>query len=60
MVRIKGVDKPLSTQRLFGMEERHHPIDRAESNLVGRRWELSAVEALLNRAVDGHGAVVGV
>ena len=42
------------------MEERHHPIDRAESNLVGRRWELSAVEALLDRAVDGHGAVVGV
>ena len=33
---------------------------RAESNLVGRRWEMSAVEGLLDRAVDGHGAVVGV
>jgi class 3 adenylate cyclase len=60
LVQIKGVDKPVSAQRLLGMEERHHPIDRAESNLVGRRWELSAVEALLDRAVDGHGAVVGV
>ena len=60
LVQIKGVDKPVTAQRLVGMEERHHPIDRAESNLVGRRWELSAVEALLDRAVDGHGAVVGV
>ena len=35
-------------------------VRRAESNLVGRRWEMSAVEGLLDRAVDGHGAVVGV
>ena len=35
-------------------------VGRAESSLVGRRWELSAVEGLLDRAVDGHGAVVGV
>src|SRR6202007_2710939 len=32
----------------------------AESNLVGRRWEMSAVEGLLDRAIEGHGAVVGV
>ena len=31
-----------------------------ESNLVGRRWEMSAVEGLLDRAIEGHGAVVGV
>ncbi len=31
-----------------------------ESNLVGRRWEMAAVEGLLERAIDGHGAVVGV
>ena len=42
------------------MEERHRLVERAESNLVGRRWEMSAVEGLLDRAVDGHGAVVGV
>ena len=35
-------------------------IERAESNLVGRRWEMSAVEGLLDRAIEGHGAVVGV
>jgi adenylate cyclase len=27
---------------------------------VRRRWELFSVESLLDRAVDGHGAVVGV
>jgi predicted ATPase len=42
------------------MEERHRLIERVESNLVGRRWEMSAVEGLLDRAVAGQGAVVGV
>ena len=59
MVRIKGADQPVAAQRLLGMEERHRPIERAESDLVGRRWEMSAVEGLLDRAVEGHGAVVG-
>ena len=31
-----------------------------QPDLVGRRWEMSAVTALLERALDGHGAVVGV
>jgi hypothetical protein len=31
-----------------------------QPGLVGRRWEMSAVAALLERALDGHGAVVGV
>jgi hypothetical protein len=44
----------------LGLEERHRLIERVESNLVGRRWEMSAVGGLLDRAVDGHGAVVGV
>jgi len=59
-VQIKGSDKPVAAQRLLGMEERHRLIERVESNLVGRRWEMSAVGGLLDRAVDGHGAVVGV
>ena len=44
----------------MGIGERHRAVRRAESNLAGRRWEMSAVEALLDRAVEGHGAVVGV
>jgi class 3 adenylate cyclase len=58
-VSIKGADKPVPGRRLLGMAERP-AVGRAESNLVGRRWELSAVESLLDRAVDGHGAVVTV
>src|SRR5271166_5050675 len=40
------------------MGEGHRAVARAESTLVGRRWEMSAVEGLLERAIDGHGAVV--
>ena len=60
MVRIKGADEPVRAHRLLGIGDRHHTVGRAESTLVGRRWELSAVEGLLDCAVDGHGAVVGV
>jgi class 3 adenylate cyclase len=60
LVQIKGADEPVPAQRLLGMGERHRAVGRAESNLVGRRWEMSAVEGLLERAIDGHGAVVGV
>ena len=60
LVRIKGSDKPVAAQRLLGLEERHRLIERVESNLVGRRWEMSAVGGLFDGAVDGRGAVVGV
>ena len=60
MVRIKGAEEPVAARRLLGAGDQHRAISRAESNLVGRRWELSAVEALLDRAVEGHGGVVGV
>ena len=60
MVRIKGVETPVAAHRLLGIGERNHAVGRAESTLVGRRWEMSAVEGLLDRAFDGHGAVVAV
>ncbi len=50
----------MAAHRLLGIGERDRAVGRAESNLVGRRWEMSAVEGLLDRAVDGRGAVVGV
>ena len=56
MVRIKGADEPVRAHRLLGIGERHHTVGRAESTLVGRRREMSAVEGLLDRAIDGHGA----
>ena len=60
LVRIKGAEEPVPARRLLGMGDGHRGAGRAESNLVGRRWEMAAVEGLLDRAIDGHGAVVGV
>jgi class 3 adenylate cyclase len=60
LVQIKGADEPVAARRLLDIGEQHHAVRRAESNLVGRRWEMSAVEGLLDRAIDGHGAVVSV
>jgi class 3 adenylate cyclase len=60
LVQIKGADQPVCAQRLLGVPEGRHAVGRAESNLVGRRWEMAAVEGLLERAIDGRGAVVTV
>jgi class 3 adenylate cyclase len=60
LVQIKGAEEPVAAHRLLGVGEQHRAVGRAESNLVGRRWEMSAVEGLLDRAIEGHGAVVGV
>jgi adenylate cyclase len=60
LIQIKGAGAPVPARRLLGMRGGHRAAWRAESSLVGRRREISAVEGLLDRAVDGHGAVVGV
>src|ERR1700734_654997 len=60
LVHIKGTDRSIHAQRLLSMSEERRPVGRAESKLVGRRWEMSAVEGLLDRALGGHGAVVEV
>ncbi|MBV8348365.1 MAG: AAA family ATPase, partial [Mycolicibacterium sp.] len=53
-----GAAAPVSAAAAGG--EGHRAGGRAESTLVGRHWELSAVEGLLDRAIEGHGPVVGV
>ncbi len=60
LVRIKGAEQPVPARRLLGMADGRRAAGRAESDLVGRRWEMAAVEGLLDRAIDGHGGVVGV
>jgi class 3 adenylate cyclase len=60
LVHIKGADAPVPARRLLDMVDGHRADARAESALVGRRWEMYAVEGLLERAIEGHGAVVGV
>jgi class 3 adenylate cyclase len=59
-VRIKGADEPVRAHRLLGIGERRLAVGRTESSLVGRRQEMSTVQALLDRAVSGRGVVVGV
>lgn len=60
LVQIKGAREPVPARRLLGMPDGLHAVWRVESTLVGRRWEMAAVEGLLDRATDGQGAVVGV
>jgi class 3 adenylate cyclase len=60
LVRVKGADAPVTARRLLGIGDRHRTGGRVESNLVGRWEEMSTVVGLLERAVDGRGAVVGV
>ena len=60
MVQIKGANEPVEAYLLLSIGEKRRGVGRAESTLVGRRWEMSAVDDLLQRAIEGHGAVVGV
>ena len=60
LVQIKGADEPVLAHPLLSMGERRRAVRRAEPKLVGRQWEMSAIESLLDRAIDGHGAVVGM
>ena len=60
LVSIKGRDDPVSARRLLAIEPRHAPADGTESHLFGRRWEMAAVEAMVDRAIGGRGGVVNV
>jgi class 3 adenylate cyclase len=57
LVQIKGADEGIPVCRLLGMRQ-DRTVRRAESSLVGRRWEMNVAEGLLDRAIDGHGAAV--
>ncbi len=58
-VRVKGGAEPVPARRLLSIGREHGPL-RSEAALVGRRWEKSALEGLLDRAIAGQGAVVGI
>jgi class 3 adenylate cyclase len=60
IVHIKGADDPVAARRLLGIAEQRGTSGRGESSLVGRRWEMAALEGILDRSIDGHGGVVGV
>src|SRR4029077_9353320 len=39
---------------------RHDLVRRSESRLVGRRWEMAALDAIVDRAIGHRGGVVNV
>jgi class 3 adenylate cyclase len=59
-VHIKGADEPVPGRRLLGIATRDGSVGRAEVSLVGRHWEMAALDAVLHRAIGGRGGVVNV
>src|SRR5215208_4469262 len=60
LVHIKEADDPVWARRLLRIKVRHGAVRRIESSLVGRRWEMAALEAMVDRAIGGRGGVVNV
>jgi adenylate cyclase len=59
MVSIKGSNNPVAARRLLAIADLP-PRRGSEPTLVGRRWELNTIAAILDEAVDGAGCVVNV
>ena len=59
-VRIKGADDPVRARRLVAIGPRDGLVGRAEASLVGRRWEMAALDAMTDQALGGRGGVVNV
>ena len=59
-VRVKGADEPVRARQLVAIGPRNGLVGRAEAGLVGRRWEMAALDALADRTIGGRGGVVNV
>jgi class 3 adenylate cyclase len=59
-VHIKGSDEPVRASQLVAIGPREGLIGRAEASLIGRRWEMAALDAMVDRTIGGHGGVVNV
>jgi hypothetical protein len=59
-VRIKGADDSVRARRLLAISPHDGLAGRTESSLVGRRWEMAAIEAMVDRTIGGRGGVVNV
>ncbi|CDO88239.1 cyclase [Mycobacterium triplex] len=60
MVRIKGADDAVPARQLLGVAGQLERTGPSYSRLVGREWEMSALAAMVDRAVGGRGSVVSV
>lgn len=59
-VHIKGSDVPVYVRRLLSIAPRDGRLGHADAVLVGRRWEMGAIDAIVARATEGRGGVVNV
>ena len=59
-VRIKGADEPVRARRLIGIGAQHVPTKPEETSLIGRRWEMAALDAMVDEAIAGRGCMVNV
>ncbi len=50
----------MRTRRLVAIGPRDGMVGRAEASLVGRRWEMAALDAISERTIGGRGGVVNV
>lgn len=53
-------DVPVRARRLLAIGLRDGSVARAEARLVGRRREMAALDAIVDRAIGGRGGVVNV
>jgi class 3 adenylate cyclase len=60
LMNIKGADAAVPARRLLGMSSGHGVVPRQEASLVGRRWEMAALDAVVDRTIGGRGGVVNV
>jgi adenylate cyclase len=56
LIRIKGREEPVAARQLLGIGSRS--TDRTEARLVGRHWEMAALNSMVQRAIQGRGGVV--
>jgi class 3 adenylate cyclase len=59
-VHIKGTDEPVRVRQLLAISPPESLVRRADAGLVGRRWEMAALDAMMDRAIAGRGGVVTV
>ena len=60
LVRIKGAEEPVRARRLLAIGPRDGLVGRAEAGLVGRSWEMAALDAIADGVIAGRGGVVNV
>ena len=58
---MKGLAKPVPVRRLLQVKPHHALSRRADSPLIGRRWEMAVLEGTFDEILDGcGGASVGL